>query len=148
MGKKGYLCSQVIQYLLTIKVTEMNHYETVFILTPILSADQTKETVDAFAKLITDNGGVVVNREDWGQRKLAYPIHKLSTGSYFFFEFDAEPDFVDTLEVNFRRNDHVIRFLTFKQSDFAHDYAEKRRRTRKEAPAATPETAAAAVAEE
>lgn len=110
----------------------MNHYEAVFILTPILSADQTKETVDKFANLITDNGGVMVNREEWGQRKLAYPIHKLSTGNYFFFEFDAEPTFVDTLEINFRRDDHVIRFLTFKQGPFAHEYAEKRRRNHKD----------------
>ena len=120
----------------------MNHYETVFILTPILSTDQTKETVDKFANLITDNGGVVVNREEWGQRKLAYPIHKLSTGNYFLIEFDAEPDFVDTLEINFRRDDHVIRFLTFKQDRFAHEYAEKRRRNHKETTPAATETPA------
>lgn len=110
----------------------MNHYETVFILIPVLSADQTKETVDKFTNLITENGGVVVNKEEWGQRKLAYPIQRLSTGYYVFVEFDAEPSFVDTLEVNFRRDENVIRFLTFKQDKFAHEYAEKRRRIRSE----------------
>ena len=119
----------------------MNHYETVFILTPVLSADQTKETVDKFTTLITDNGGVVVNKEEWGQRKLAYPIQRLSTGYYVFVEFDAESNFVDTLEVNFRRDEHVIRFLTFKQDKYAHEYAEKRRRLRSEKPATVaPET--------
>ena len=121
----------------------MNHYETVFILSPVLSADQTKETVDKFTGMIADNGGTVVNVEEWGQRKLAYPIKRLSTGYYVFVEFDAEGDFIDTLEVNYRRDDNVIRFLTFKQDKFAHEYAEKRRRLRsekREEPAAeTPE---------
>lgn len=108
----------------------MNHYETVFILSPVLSADQTKETVDKFTGMITDNGGTVVNKEEWGQRKLAYPIKRLSAGYYVFVEFDAEGDFIDKLEVNYRRDDNVIRFLTFKQDKFAHEYAEKRRKIR------------------
>ena len=127
----------------------MNHYETVFILSPVLSADQTKETVDKFTGMVADNGGVVVNVEEWGQRKLAYPIKKLSAGYYVFVEFDAEGDFVDKLEVNYRRDDNVIRFLTFKQDKFAHEYAEKRRRIRaerKDEPA--PEEAAAPAAGE
>lgn len=112
----------------------MNNYETVFILTPVLSADQTKEAVEKFTNMITSNGGAIVNIEEWGQRKLAYPINKMSTGYYVFVEFDAEPSFVDTLEVNFRRDERVMRFLTFKQDKFAHEYAEKRRKTRKDAP--------------
>ena len=110
----------------------MNHYETVFILSPVLSADQTKETVDKFTGMITDNGGTIVNKEEWGQRKLAYPIKRMSTGYYVFVEFDAEGDFIDKLEVNYRRDDNVIRFLTFKQDKFAHEYAEKRRKLRSE----------------
>ena len=127
----------------------MNHYETVFILSPVLSADQTKETVDKFTGMIADNGGTVVNVEEWGQRKLAYPIKRLSTGYYVFVEFDAEGDFVDKLEVNYRRDDNVIRFLTFKQDKFAHEYAEKRRKLRsekKEEPAAAEATEAEAEA--
>lgn len=112
----------------------MNNYETVFILTPVLSADQTKEEVEKFTNMITENGGTIVNVEEWGQRKLAYPIKKMSTGYYVFVEFDAEPTFVDTLEVNYRRDERVLRFLTFKQDKFAHEYAEKRRKTRKDAP--------------
>lgn len=112
----------------------MNNYETVFILTPVLSADQTKEAVEKFTNMITENGGTIVNVEEWGQRKLAYPIKKMSTGYYVFVEFDAEPTFVDTLEVNYRRDERVLRFLTFKQDKFAHEYAEKRRKTRKDAP--------------
>ncbi|MDD7438560.1 MAG: 30S ribosomal protein S6 [Bacteroidales bacterium] len=125
----------------------MNNYETVFILTPDLSAEQTKETVDKFISMITDNGGELVNREEWGMRKLAYPIQAKSTGYYVFVEFKSEPSFIATLEVNYRRDDKVMRFLTFRQDKFAHEYAEKRRRNRKEVKA-TPEAADTTTEEE
>ena len=105
----------------------MNHYETVFILTPVLSAEQMKEAVEKFEKILADNGAAIVNKEEWGLRKLAYPIEKKSTGFYTFIEFDAEPSVIKALEVNFRRDERVIRFLTFKQDKFAHEYAIKRR---------------------
>lgn len=108
----------------------LNNYETVFILTPVLSDEQTKEAVGKFANLITENGGEIVNREEWGQRKLAYPIEKFSTGYYVLLEFTSNPDFIDTLEVQFRRDDKVIRFLTLRQDKFHKEYAEKRRRNR------------------
>lgn len=111
----------------------MNNYETVFILTPDLSDVQMKETVDKFAGMITDNGGEIINREEWGMRKLAYPIQRKSTGYYVLIEFKAEPSFIKTFEINFRREDRVIRFLTFRQDKFALEYAEKRRRNRKAA---------------
>ena len=62
----------------------MNHYETVFILTPVLSEAQMKEAVEKFTKVLTDNGATIVNEEIWGLRKLAYPIQKKSTGFYSF----------------------------------------------------------------
>ena len=54
----------------------MNHYETVFILTPVLSDAQMKEAVEKFTKVLTDKGATIVNEENWGLRKLAYPIDK------------------------------------------------------------------------
>ncbi len=105
----------------------MNNYETVFILTPVLSDAQMKEAVEKFKALLTNEGGEIVNEEDWGLRKLAYPIDKKSTGFYTFLEFKAEPSVIDKLEVNFRRDERVIRFLTVKQDKFAFEYAEKRR---------------------
>ena len=105
----------------------MNNYETVFILTPVLSEDQMKEAVDKFTGLLESNGSEIVNREEWGLRKLAYPIAKKSTGYYVFLEFKADPSVINTLEVNFRRDEKVLRFLTFRQDKFAHQYAEKRR---------------------
>ncbi|MDD4630863.1 MAG: 30S ribosomal protein S6 [Proteiniphilum sp.] len=105
----------------------MNNYETVFILTPVLSDAQMKEAVEKFKNLLTEQGAEIVNEEDWGLRKMAYPIDKKTTGFYTFLEFNADPSVVEKLEVNFRRDERVIRFLTVKQDKFALEYAAKRR---------------------
>lgn len=104
----------------------MNNYETVFILTPVLSEAQVKEAAEKFSNLITDNGGKIVNEERWGLRKLAYPIQKKSTGFYQLVQFEAEGSFIDTLETAYRRDERVIRFLTFKMDRDMIEYAEKR----------------------
>ena len=103
------------------------HYETVFILTPVLSDAQMKEAVEKFSKVITDNGGSIVNTEEWGLRKLAYPIAKKSTGFYTLIEFDADPKSIKKLETSYRRDERVIRFLTFRLDKYAAEYAAKRR---------------------
>ena len=107
--------------------TSMNHYETVFILTPVLSDEQTKETVAKFKTLLTDNGAEILNEEAWGLKKLAYQIEKKSSGFYFLLEYKAEPTIVKTLETGFRRDEKVIRFMTVKLEKYAAQYAEKRR---------------------
>jgi len=105
----------------------VNQYETVFILTPVLSDAQVKETVEKFEHTITDNGGVIVHKEHWGLKKLAYPIQKKNTGYYHLVEFKSEGALVDVLETQFRREEKVVRFLTTKMDKFAVLYAEKRR---------------------
>ena len=105
----------------------MNQYETVFILTPVLSDDQTKETVAKFKKILADNGAEIVSEEAWGLKKLAYQIEKKNSGFYFLMEFKAEPAVIKTLETAFRRDEKVIRFQTVKFDKFAAEYAEKRR---------------------
>ena len=123
----------------------MNKYETVFILTPVLSDAQMKEAVEKFKTVLTDNGGSIVNEENWGLRKLAYNIQKKSTGFYTLIEFDGEPTLVDKLEIAFRRDEKVLRFLTFRLDKFAAEYAIKRRNKRAQAAA---EAAAAPAVEE
>ena len=108
----------------------MNQYETVFILTPVLSEAQMKETVEKFKGILTAAGAEIVNEENWGMRKLAYPIQKKSSGFYQLIEFNAEADVVEKLEVNFRRDERIIRFLTVKQDKFAAEYAVRRRSVR------------------
>ena len=103
------------------------HYETVFILTPVLSDAQMKEAVEKFSKVLTDNGATIVNTEEWGLRKLAYPIQKKSTGFYCLVEFDGDPTIIKKLETSYRRDERVIRFLTFRLDKCAAEYAAKRR---------------------
>ena len=105
----------------------MNKYETVFILTPVLSDEQTKETVAKFKKVLADKGAEIVNEEAWGLKKLAYQIEKKTSGFYFLIEFHAEPAVIKTLETAYRRDEKVIRFQTVKLDKYAAEYAEKRR---------------------
>ncbi len=104
------------------------HYETVFIITPVLSEAQMKEAVQKVKDLLKDNNANVVNEEEWGLRKLAYPIQKKTTGFYHLMEFEAEPDIIEKLEVVYRRDERFIRFLTFKMDKYAVKYSEKRRK--------------------
>ncbi|MFY0652116.1 MAG: 30S ribosomal protein S6 [Cyclobacteriaceae bacterium] len=105
----------------------MRNYETVFILTPVLSDDQMKDAVGKFKKVLTDNGAEIVNDENWGLKKLAYPINGKKTGFYSLFEYKAEPTLVDVLETEFRRDETVMRFLTTALDKHAVAYNEKRK---------------------
>ena len=105
-------------------------YETVFILTPVLSDAQMKEAVEKFATVLTENGATIVNQELGGLRTLAYPIDKKSTGFYTLIEFDGDPTIIKKLETAYRRDERVIRFLTFRLDKYAAQYAEKRRNIR------------------
>ncbi len=110
----------------------MNHYETVFILTPVLSDDQVKEAVKKFRDLITAKGGEVIWEEDWGLKKLAYPIQHKKTGFYHLIEFKLAPEAVKDLDLAFRRDERVIRHLVVKLDKYAAEWAEKRREKIKE----------------
>tara|TARA_R110002072_G_scaffold45662_3_gene127184 strand:+ start:5004 stop:5360 length:357 start_codon:yes stop_codon:yes gene_type:complete len=103
-----------------------NHYETVFILTPVLSADQAKETVEQYRKTLKDAGASIVNEEHWGLKKLAYPIQKKSTGFYQLFQYEVAGEFIGKLELAFKRDEKIMRFLTVKLDKHAVDYAKVR----------------------
>ena len=105
----------------------LNQYETVFIATPVLSESQMKEAVSKFKKVITDNKGEIVYEEDWGLKKLAYPIQKKSTGFYHLIEFKAESDLIAKLETEFRRDERIIRFLLVGLDKYAVEWATKKR---------------------
>lgn len=104
------------------------NYETVFILTPVLSDVQMKDTVDKFVDLLKKEGADVINVENWGLKKMAYPIQKKSTGFYVLVEFKAEPTLIKKLEVELRRDEKVMRFLTTVLDKHAIVYAERRRK--------------------
>ena len=110
----------------------MNQYETVFILTPVLSEDQMKEAVKKYQKFLKDNGAEIIFEDNWGLRKLAYSIKKKSTGFYHVFEYKAEGSLISKLEVEFKRDERILRFLTVLLDKHAIAYNEKKRLKAKE----------------
>jgi small subunit ribosomal protein S6 len=117
----------------------LNQYETVFIVTPVLSEAQMKEAVEKFRGVITTKGGEVINEENWGLRKLAYPIQKKSTGFFTLIEFMAPGDLVKSLEIEYKRDERIIRFLTTRLDKYSSEYAEKRRNKKQSATKVTEE---------
>ena len=105
----------------------MNHYETVFIINPVLSEDQVKETVKKIVDYIHKNKGKVIHEENWGLKKLRYLIQKKKTGFYYLIEFEALGGIIKELEVEFKRDERLIRWQTIKLDKFALEYAKQRR---------------------
>ena len=106
----------------------INQYETVLILTPVLLQEQVDEAVAKFRRILTEHGAEIVFENNWGLRKLAYPIQKKNTGFYFLFEFKAEGTLIEKLEVEYKRDERVIRFLTLSLDSHAITYNEKKRK--------------------
>ena len=116
----------------------VNRYETVFIVTPVLSEEQMKETVKKYTDFLTDHGAEIVYTNNWGMRKLAYPIKKKSSGFYYLIEFKAEGSVIADLEIAYKRDERLLRFLTVSLDKHAIAYNEKKRNAKKaaaEAPA-------------
>ena len=105
----------------------LKQYETVFIATPVLSDAQMKEAVAKYTSFITSNGGEIVYEEDWGLKQLAYPIQHKTSGFYYLIEFKADPEFVANLEIQYKRDERILRFLTVALDKDAVAYAEHRR---------------------
>jgi small subunit ribosomal protein S6 len=105
----------------------INQYETVFIMTPVLSDEQMKETVSKFEKILLEHGCEIIHQENWGMKRLAYPISKKSSGFYHLIEFKAEGSFVKELEIQYKRDERIMRFLTVALDKDAIAYSQKRR---------------------
>ena len=105
----------------------LNQYETVFIMTPVLSEEQMKETVEKYQKFLINKQAEIVHEDNWGLRKLAYPIQKKSTGFYHLIEFKSEPEIIREWEVMFKRDERILRFLTVALEKHAIAYNEKKR---------------------
>ncbi|MGJ8666242.1 MAG: 30S ribosomal protein S6 [Patiriisocius sp.] len=105
----------------------MNHYETVFILNPVLSEEQIKETVKKFEDILISGGAKMVSKENWGLKKLAYAIQHKKSGFYHLFEYTVDGQVINNLEVEFRRDERVMRYLTVAMDKHAIAWAERRR---------------------
>ncbi len=108
-------------------MNKSKQYETIFILTPVLSEEQTKEAVDFYRKTLKDSGCKIVTEEHWGLKKLAYPIQKKSTGFYHVFQFEGPGTIVKDLDVAYYRDERVLRYLTVSLDKHAIAYLEKRK---------------------
>ncbi len=87
-----------------------NQYEVAILYHPDLEIDLDKAT-SRVEKIFTDNGGKVVNADNWGKRKLAYPIKKLEHAVYVFYTLDMPAEGVRKVEALLNITDEVIRFL-------------------------------------
>ena len=96
-------------------------------MTPILSEDQMKETVNKYKKFLKDKKAEIVHEEKWGLRKLAYPINKKSTGFYHLLEFKADSSIIAEWEIVYKRDERIMRFLTVALDKHAIAYNEKKR---------------------
>ena len=105
-----------------------NHYETIFITSPLVTDSQLKDSVARFKDLMTQNGAEIIFEEDWGLRKFAYPIKKKTTGYYHLFEYKANTDLVHKLETEFNRDEKILRYLTVKLEKYGIEYNERRRK--------------------
>ncbi len=106
----------------------MRHYETVFILSPVLSDDKVKEAVEKYEDLIRSKEAKIVASEHWGLKKLAYPIQRKKTGFYHLFEFQTQNSgLLSALELQLKRDEQVLRFLTVRLDKHAIEWASKRR---------------------
>jgi len=94
----------------------ISDYETVFILNPNIGDDNIKATVDRFTDLINANGEVI-EKNEWGLRKLAYPIQFLDEGYYVLVNFNAKPQFLAELDRVFNITDSVLRSLVIKKEN-------------------------------
>lgn len=95
----------------------MRRYETVWVVNGDLPDEEVKSTIDKFTTIIANQGGTLISLEEWGRRKLAYKIGGTWRGFYLIADFVGQPDTVKELERNYRIDDRVIRYLTFKKAD-------------------------------
>ena len=105
----------------------MQQYEIVIVLTPLLSTETAAEAIAKYSKVLTDNGAEIVQEDNWGLRKLAYPIQKKTTGYYHLTEFKAPGEVINKLEIELRRDERVLRFLTIALDKHAVAYNDKKR---------------------
>ncbi|HZK34103.1 MAG TPA: 30S ribosomal protein S6 [Bacillota bacterium] len=92
----------------------MNKYECIYVIRPTVEEEGVKALIEKFSNLITEQGGEVTTVDEWGKRRLAYPIDDLNEGYYVLKNFNAAPELPQELERIFRITDDIIRFITIK----------------------------------
>lgn len=106
---------------------KLKNYETTFVLTPVLTKEQAEETAAKFRNFLIEKEAEIVYEKAMGLKKLAYPIQHKSTGIYHLIEFKAKPEVISALETAYKRDEKVMRFLTFVLDKHGVEYNEKQR---------------------
>jgi len=105
----------------------MNQYETTFIVTPVLTEGDVKESIKSYVDFLKSNGAEIVEEDHWGLKKLAYPIKKKTTGIYHHIEFRSDAALIEKLEISLKRDESIMRFLTVKCDKYAVKYNDDKR---------------------
>jgi small subunit ribosomal protein S6 len=92
----------------------MNHYETLFVVKPTLTDEETQSQIEKTLAIITDNGGEIVATDSMGMRKLAYPVEKNERGFYTVVYYKAPGTLIAELERQMRYNEEILKFMTVK----------------------------------
>ena len=95
---------------------------------PVLSDEQVMETVKKFIDYLKSKKATISHEENWGLKKLKYVIQKKKTGFYYLIEFQADGSIIGNFEVEFQRDERVIRWQTIRLDKFAMEYADRRRK--------------------
>ena len=95
----------------------MNKYELALVVSAKIEDDARAAVVAKAQEYVTRAGGVVSEVEEWGKKKLAYEVQKMSEGFYYFIQFDANPEVPAELEQRVRIMDHVLRFLVVRKDE-------------------------------
>lgn len=93
----------------------MNNYELALVLNAKIEDDERTATLEKVKDLVTRFGGTIKDVDEWGKKKLAYEIQKMSEGFYYFIHFDAEATTPAEIESRIRIMDNVLRYLCVKQ---------------------------------
>ena len=105
----------------------VNQYETTLIVTPVLTDTELKELTSGYVKFLKSKGAEIIHEDHWGLKQLAYPIKNKTTGFYFLVEFKVDTQVINEFEVNLKRDESVMRFLTVKLDKYAVKYNEDKR---------------------
>ena len=105
----------------------MNQYETTFIVTPVLTEGDVKESIKSYVDFLKSNGAEIVEEDHWGLKKLAYPIKKKTTGIYHHIEFRSDAALIEKLEISLKRDESIMRFLTVRCDKYAVKYNDDKR---------------------
>lgn len=89
----------------------MNKYETLFVIKPEIDEEANKALIEKFSGIITNGGGEIVSVDEWGLKKLAYPIEDRTDGYYVLTTFNAASELPKELERNFRITEDILRYL-------------------------------------